>query len=74
MGRRGLAAHAAPSTRNGPLDEYADETWAQWVRRQQHPPKPNTPAVRAIATATAKKKAPESAATDLEGVIPEGNL
>lgn len=73
MARRGSAASAAPSTRNGPLDEYADETWADWLRRQQNPPKPNTPAVRAIATATAKKKAPESVAADLEGVIPEGN-
>lgn len=71
MARRGIAAYVAPSTRNGPLDEYADETWADWLRRQQNPPKPNTPAVRAIATATAKKKDPEALA-GVEVSIPEG--
>ena len=72
MARRGSAAYVAPSTRNGPLAEFAEESVFDWLRRQQNPPKPNTPAVRAIATASAKKIAPESVAADFEGVIPEG--
>lgn len=71
MGRRGLASYVAPSTRNGPLAEYADESVFDWLRRQQNPPKPNTPAVRAIATAPAKKKDPE-AGQGYEVSIPEG--
>jgi len=72
MARRGSGSHVAPSTRNGPLAEFADESVFDWVRRQQNPIKPRTPAVLAIATAPAKKKAPESVAADFEGVIPEG--
>ncbi len=71
MARRVGGSHVAPSTRSGPLAEHVDETVFEWLKRQQNPAKPDTPAVLAMATATAKKKAADLLEQG-DGEIPEG--
>ncbi|WP_309690275.1 hypothetical protein [Microbacterium foliorum] len=66
-----MAAHIAPSTRNGPLHELREETVFDWITRNNSPEKPNTPPVLAMATAAAKKKDPD-AGQSVEVQIPEG--